>query len=291
MYNNNNTASARRSVTEVTFAIFTLIAFSANSLLCRVALGGHLIDPVSFTTLRLVSGTVGLIIFLRIIGTPKKKLKIKGSWGSGFALFIYAIAFSLAYVSLSAGMGSLILFGSVQVTMIGMALRSGENLEPTQWIGLVIAICGLVYIVMPGISSPDPFGALLMSVSGVAWGVYSIRGKGVSEPVAMTAKNFTCSAPMTIIASAIGYPVAHLKPFGIILALISGIIASGLGYVIWYNALRGLTISKASVIQLIVPVLTAFGGVAFLSEKISIRLITASIMILGGVALVVLKKH
>ncbi|MFC1856885.1 DMT family transporter [Thermodesulfobacteriota bacterium] len=277
-------------MTVVILTAFTLVAFAANSLLCRMALGGHLIDPVSFTTLRLVSGAMALIPISRLVSESKTPQKTIGSWGSSFALFAYAAAFSLAYVTLSTGMGALILFGSVQVTMIGAALKSGENLGPAQWVGLTVAICGLIYLMMPGISAPDPFGALLMCVSGIAWGVYSIRGSGVSAPVSMTAGNFTRSAPMAIIASTIAYSAVHLESFGILLALISGVITSGLGYVLWYKALRSLMTTQASVVQLLVPVLAAFGGVAFLSEQLSVRLIVASALILGGVALVVIKR-
>jgi len=269
---------------------FTLVAFAANSLLCRMALGGHLIDPVSFTTLRLVSGALALIPLARLVGKSKTPQKAMGSWGSGFALFAYAAAFSLAYVSLSTGMGALILFGSVQVTMIGAALKSGEKVRPAQWVGLASAICGLIYLVMPGISAPNPLGALLMGVSGIAWGVYSIRGKGASAPAAMTAGNFTRSAPMAIIASAVAVSTVHLELFGILLALVSGIVTSGLGYVLWYKVLTSLTTTQASVVQLLVPVMAAFGGVAFLSEQTSVRLIAASTLILGGVALAVVKR-
>ena len=215
----------------------------------------------------------------------------KGSWGSGFALFAYAAAFSLAYVSLSAGMGALILFGSVQVTMLGAALTSGEHLKPAQWVGSVAAIGGLVYLVLPGISAPDPIGALLMCVSGIAWGVYSIRGKDISAPVAMSAGNFLRSAPFAIVASAVALSSVHLETSGILLALISGIVTSGMGYVLWYKVLRSLTTPQASIVQLSVPVLAAFGGVAFLSEQVSPRLIAASALILGGVALAVLQDN
>jgi len=268
---------------------FTLVAFAANSLLCRTALGGHLIDPVSFTTIRLVSGALALILIIRLSVDSNQPQQAKGSWGSGLALFAYAAAFSLAYVSLSTGMGALILFGSVQVTMISVALKSGEKLGPVQWMGLAAAIGGFIYLVMPGISAPDPLGALLMCISGIAWGVYSIRGKGVSTPVVMTAGNFTRSTPMAIIAAAIAFSSLHLEPFGVLLALVSGIITSGLGYVLWYKALRSLTTTQASAVQLMVPVIAAFGGVAFLSEQVSFRLILGSALILGGVALVVIK--
>ena len=275
----------------VVLTAVTLIAFAANSLLCRMALGGHLIDPVSFTTIRLVSGALALITISRVFAESKMPQKTKGSWGSGFALFAYAAAFSLAYVSLSTGIGALILFGSVQMTMIGAALKSGEKIGPMQWVGSVAAICGLIYLVLPGISAPDPLGAILMCVSGIAWGVYSIRGKGVSSPVSMTAGNFIRSAPMAVIASVVAFSSVHLDTPGILLALISGVVTSGLGYVLWYKTLRSLTTTQASVVQLVVPVLAAFGGVAFLSEQVSARLIVASTMILGGVALAVVKRR
>ena len=271
-------------------AAFTLIAFAANSLLCRMALGGHLIDPVSFTTLRLVSGALALIPISRLVVETKTLQKTKGSWSSSFALFTYAAAFSLAYVSLSAGMGALILFGSVQVTMIGAALKSGERLGLAQWFGLAAAMGGLIFLVLPGISAPDPIGALLMCVSGIAWGAYSIRGKGVSAPVAMTAMNFTRSMPMAIIASAFAFSSVQLQPLGVMLALVSGVVASGMGYVLWYKTLHGLTTAQASIVQLIVPVLAAVGGITFLSEQVTVRLVAASMMILGGVALAITKR-
>jgi drug/metabolite transporter (DMT)-like permease len=274
----------------VILTALTLVAFAANSLLCRMALGGHLIDPVSFTTLRLVSGALALIFISRLVGESKTPHKKKGTWGSGFALFVYAAAFSLAYVSLSTGMGALILFGAVQVTMIGAAIKSGEKLGPSQWSGSAVALGGLIYLMLPGLSSPNPLGALLMCISGIAWGVYSIRGKGVTTPVATTAGNFTRSAPMAIITSAFAFSSVRLEPFGILLALISGVITSGLGYVLWYKVLRNLTTTQASVVQLLVPVLAAFGGVFFLSELASVRLIASSVLILGGVALAALKR-
>jgi drug/metabolite transporter (DMT)-like permease len=274
----------------VIITAITLIAFAANSLLCRMALGEHLIDPVSFTSIRLVSGALALIPISRLLGEAKIYQKTKGSWGSGFALFVYAVAFSLAYVSLSIGVGALILFGSVQVTMLGAALNSGEKLEPVQWVGAFLAMGGLVALVLPGISAPNPLGALLMCISGIAWGVYSIRGKGVSAPIAMTAGNFTRSAPMAVIASAVAASAVHFQLFGILLALVSGVVTSGLGYILWYRALRSLTTTQASVVQLLVPVLAAFGGIAFLSEQLSIRLSSASAVILGGIALAVIKR-
>ena len=268
---------------------FALVAFAANSLLCRMALGGHLIDPVSFTMIRLVSGALALLLIMQWFGESNYDQQVKGSWGSGFALFVYAMAFSLAYVSLSAGIGALILFGSVQMTMISFALKSGEKLALVQWIGLFAAIGGLLYLVMPGITAPDPLGALLMCISGIAWGAYSIRGKGITTPVVMTAWNFTRSAPMAILALIIALSSVHIQLFGVLLALASGVITSGLGYVFWYKALRSLTTTQASTVQLMVPVIAAFGGVVILSEQVSLRLILGSAMILGGVSLAIVK--
>lgn len=270
---------------------FTLTAFAANSLLCRVALGSRLIDPVSFTTIRLVSGALALILITLKVDKSTVSAENKGSWGSGLALFMYAITFSLAYISLNTGMGALILFGAVQVTMIGAALKSGEYLGPSQWFGTALAIGGLVYLLSPGLSAPDPLGALLMCGAGVSWGIYSIRGRGILTPIAATAGNFTRSAPLTVLASIIALSSVHLEANGIMLALLSGIVTSGLGYILWYKALRDLTTTQASVVQLLVPVLAALGGAAFLAEKVTLRLVIASLFILGGVALAVIKHR
>ncbi|MGH9463978.1 MAG: DMT family transporter [Vicinamibacteria bacterium] len=273
---------------------FTLVAFAANSLLCRMALGGELVDPVSFTTLRLVSGALFLVPLSRLAGeslprgTPGREQH--GSWGSGLALFAYAIAFSLAYVSLDASMGALILFGCVQVTMIGVGLQSGERPHPLQWLGLVTALSGLVYLVSPGIAAPDLLGALLMAIAGIAWGVYSLRGKNESAPVLSTTSNFVRAAPLTAFASTMSFSLAHAETRGVMLAVVSGAITSGLGYVLWYKALGGLTTTQASIVQLLVPVLAAFGGVVFLAERVSARLVIASALILGGVAVSILTR-
>ena len=266
----------------------TLIAFAANSLLCRMALGGELIDPVSFTTLRLVSGAFILVPISRFAAESPPAPEKKGSWGSGLALFVYAAAFSLAYVSLNTGMGALILFGAVQATMIGAGLKSGERPHPVQWLGLIAALGGLVYLVSPGITAPDPLGAFLMLISGIAWGVYSVRG--VTAPISSTTANFVRAAPMAAIASAIAFSLVHVGETGIVLALVSGTLTSGLGYVLWYKALRGLTTTRAAIVQLLVPVLAAFGGVAFLAEQVSLRLAIASALILGGVTMAILNR-
>lgn len=274
----------------VILTAFTLVAFAANSLLCRMALGGELIDPVSFTTLRLVSGAIILVPISRLAAESPTTAQKKGAWGSGMALFVYAIAFSLAYISLDTGMGALILFGAVQATMIGAGLKSGERPHPLQWLGLITALGGLVYLVFPGITAPNPLGALLMLISGIAWGVYSVRGKGVAAPVLSTTANFVRAAPLAVIASLGAFTLFHIEQTGIVLAVLSGTITSGLGYVLWYKAIRGLTTTRAAIVQLLVPVLAAFGGVVFLAERVSARLAIASALILGGVAMAVLTR-
>jgi drug/metabolite transporter (DMT)-like permease len=277
-------------MTAFALTAFTLVAFAANSLLSRMALSNQLIDPVSFTALRLGSGALALLPLSWIVSEQRSPNKQNGSWGSGIALFAYAAAFSLAYLSLSAGIGALILFGAVQVTMITAAVRSGERLGWAQLVGGIIAVGGLVYLMLPGVSAPDPVGGLLMCVAGIAWGVYSIRGRGVSAPVLMTAGNFLRAAPFALMVGVFAFSTLHLERRGVLLALTSGIITSGLGYVLWYRALRHLTTVQAALVQLLVPVLAAFGGVVLLSENVSYRLVLASALILGGVALAVLNS-
>ncbi len=273
----------------------TLLAFAANSLLCRTALGAHLIDPVSFSTLRLLSGAAILLPVSRIFNRSTPTLtppaaKRKGSWGSGLALFVYATAFSLAYVSLEAGTGALILFGTVQATMIGLGLKSGEQPHPVQYLGLLAALGGLVYLVFPGITAPHPLGTLLMFTSGVAWGVYSVRGRSAAAPVSSTAANFVRALPLAVVTSAVASQSFHAEKTGIVLALLSGSVTSGLGYVLWYKALPRLATTQAAIVQLLVPVIAAFGGVAFLGERLSVRLVISSALILGGVAMAALSS-
>jgi drug/metabolite transporter (DMT)-like permease len=269
----------------------TLVAFAANSLLCRMALGAELIDPVSFTTLRLLSGAAILVPIARYTARARSASADTGSWGSGVALFVYAIAFSLAYVSLETGLGALILFGAVQVTMLTAGLKSGERPHAFEWLGLVVALGGLVYLVLPGITAPNPLGAILMAASGIAWGVYSIRGKDSNAPIAATSGNFVRTIPLAIVASAIAYSWIRYESPGVTLAVLSGAITSGLGYVLWYRALRNLTASRAALVQLLVPVLAAFGGVVFLAEDVSLRLVIASALILGGIAVAVVRRR
>ncbi|MEO5657779.1 MAG: DMT family transporter [Nitrospiria bacterium] len=261
-----------------------LIAFAANSVICRLALGDDTIDAASFSTIRLTSGAVTLLVIAAMAG-PGRSGRGRGNWTSASLLFGYAITFSFAYLSLSAGTGALILFGAVQATMILAALRSGEQPHVTEWAGLLLAVAGLVYLVLPGLAAPSPAGSALMVVAGICWGVYSLRGRGVVDPLAETTGNFVRSVPLVAATSLVTLPGLHLSAAGILLAVLSGAAASGVGYVVWYAALRGLTATRAAMVQLCVPVLAAVGGVIVLSERPSPRLVLAAALILGGIGL------
>jgi drug/metabolite transporter (DMT)-like permease len=269
--------------------LITLVAFAANSILCRMALAPGLIDPISFTSLRLLSGAALLVPLagLRFRAGPSQAAASPGNWPSALALFAYAICFSLAYVRVDAGIGALILFGAVQTTMVGWGLRSGEQPHRREWLGLVLAIGGLIYLLSPGRTAPDVPGALLMAVAGLAWGIYSLRGRGAASPVRATAGNFLRTTPFAIVASLLAISALRVEAKGALLAVVSGTMTSAIGYVIWYRALRGLTATRAALVQLLVPVLAAFAGVLFLAESLSLRLALASALILGGVALAI----
>jgi len=261
-----------------------MIAFASNSLLNRLALGQNAIDPTSYTTVRLVSGATMLFI----IAGPQRKNKeptLRGSWISAAFLFLYAITFSFAYLSLSTGTGALILFGSVQVTMIVVALRSGERPRTMEWIGLALALGGLVYLVFPGLTAPSPLGSGLMTIAGISWGFYTLRGRGSQNPLGDTAGNFVYALPMVLVVLSFSLKNVSISTYGILYATVSGALASGVGYAIWYAALRGLTTTRAATVQLSVPVIAAWSGVVFLAENVSIRLFAAGVLILGGIAL------
>lgn len=263
-----------------------MIAFASNSLLNRLALGQKAIDAVSYTTIRLVTGAVTLWI-IAFLQRKNPGPIVRGNWISAFMLFLYAITFSFAYLSLSAGTGALILFGSVQVTMILAALRSGERPHFLEWLGVLLALGGLVYLVLPGLAAPSLLSSALMISAGIAWGIYSLRGRGVESPLANTAGNFLYALPFIALVRLVTLNNMQLSPYGVLLAACSGAIASGLGYVIWYAALRGLTATRATIVQLSVPVLAGWGGVIFLAEQLSLRLVIAGVLILGGIGMAV----
>jgi len=267
-----------------------LLSFAANSIFCRLALRDGSIDPASFTSIRLASGAIILTLFSLAGG---RKIGFRGGWGNGMLLFLYAAPFTYAYVALSAGTGALILFGSVQVTMIAAAAIGGRRPSGPEWTGLLLAVGGLAWLVSPGIEAPSWSGSLLMSVAGGAWGLYSVRGKSSGSPVSDTAGNFLRASLPALALSALGSAgVAwageiRFAQAGVWYALASGIVASGLGYAAWYSALRGLTAVRAAVVQLSVPVITAVAGVVLLSETATLRLLGASALVLGGIGIAI----
>lgn len=271
----------------VLLTVAAMIAFAANSLLCRLALREGQIDAASFTTIRLASGALMLFLIVRLQGISAGG---HGSWRSAFALFVYAAAFSFAYLTLPAAVGALLLFGAVQTTMIGYGLWRGERLGLVQSGGLLLACAGLIVLLLPGLSAPPLGGAALMVAAGVAWGIYSLRGRGLGNAAASTAGNFIRSLPFAAVLSLLTLPSAALDVAGIGYAIASGAIASGLGYAIWYTALPGLRATSAATVQLSVPVIAALGAAAFLDESITLRLILASLAVLGGIALVTMGR-
>lgn len=278
----------------ISCAVFALLAFAGNSVLCRLALGQNSIDAASFTIIRLLSGSIVLAVILIMSNrgiTGLSQGTSKGSWLASLMLFVYAIAFSFGYVSLDTGTGALILFGSVQLTMILFSIFSGNKLHYSEWGGLVIAFAGFVYLVMPTLATPSLTGFLLMTVAGIAWGIYTLRGKGSLSPISDTAYNFIRTTPLVLVIFLVSYPDASLSQTGVILAVVSGAITSGLGYALWYIALGGLSISQAAVIQLFVPIIAAIGGIIFGGENISSRLIISSVMVLGGIFVLMFGRY
>lgn len=265
-----------------------MLAFAANSLLCRLALQQGAIDPASFASIRLVSGALALALLVRVKSGPKAPGH--ADWLAAAMLFAYVAFFSFAYRNLAAGTGALILFGAVQLTMFGAGLRAGEQFGAIEWSGLALAVAGLVYLVSPGVAAPPLSGALLMACAGAAWGVYTLRGRGVPDPLSATAGNFLRAAPLALAQSVLLMAGAHTDARGTALAVASGALTSGVGYAIWYAALRHLTAMRAATVQLSVPLLAAFGGVLLLSESFTPRLAAASLAILGGIALVLSKR-
>jgi drug/metabolite transporter (DMT)-like permease len=262
----------------------TLICFSANSLLTRAALDGGRLDWAWFTLVRLASGTVMLSVLVKARGgTPEER----GGWIPGAALAGYAVAFTLAYTRIGAAAGALLLFGAVQVTMIGVGLVRGERPAQIDWLGVALALGGLAALTRPGALRPDVAGSALMVGAGVCWGVYSLIGRRNRDPLAATSGNFAWATIIAVVLVGIMVPDRLITASGIVLAVASGAIASGLGYTIWYTVLPSLPAWRAAIVQLIVPVLTALAAVVLLGESISTRLVIAGALIAGGVALTI----
>ena len=274
------------TLTTVLLTVLALIAFAANSIFARLALSGPSIDPASYTNVRLLTGALTLWLIARF----QPSASSGGSWTAAAMLFLYAATFSFAYISLTTGTGALILFPAVQITMTAAGLHAGERPSPLHWLGLLIAVAGLIYLVSPGVNAPAPLGSLLMGVAGVAWGVYSILGRGVTHPVHATARNFLRSVPFALAVLVVWSPSIKITAEGFFWAALSGSITSAVGYVIWYAALPRLTATLAATLQLTVPALAAFGGVVFLSEHITLRLILSGTAILAGVGLAIASR-
>jgi drug/metabolite transporter (DMT)-like permease len=283
------------------YTTFALVAFAFNSILCRLALRGDEADAGSFTAVRLAAGAIALIAISFLVRvTPSgvsgsKRLTPKGvthtgSWLSAFWLAAYAICFSIAYLNLTAGTGALILFGSVQMTMIVVTLFRGERPKLLEWLGLIVAVGGLVHLVLPGLASPPLNSSLLMAVAGASWGFYTLRGKSSGDPLANTTGNFVKALVTVPILLVVFFPNLHLTNRGILLAILSGAVASGIGYTVWYAALKYHTATRAAVLQLAVPVIAATGGILFMAEAFTTRLAIAAALILGGIGLTILGR-
>ena len=265
-----------------------MLAFAGNSLLCRAALRDSQIDPASFTALRLFAGA--LVLWL-LLYTRKRAATVPGNWAGAFSLFIYAAAFSYAYLHLDAGAGALLLFGAVQLSMITCGLLRGERLHRLQVVGLVLAAAGLVALLLPGTSTPSLSASCLMVLAGMAWGAYSLLGKGTPDPLAATAGNFIRTLPIVAVLCLVALGSLEWDSAGVVYALLSGGLTSGIGYAIWYAAMPGLAAIQAASVQLSVPLLTALAGSVLLGESLTGRLMLAGVAILGGIALVLRYKH
>ncbi|MGB1238991.1 MAG: DMT family transporter [Pseudomonadales bacterium] len=276
------------------YTLLALVAFAANSVLCRLALGDAQIDAASFTVIRLLSGIVTLLLLLQLRqnkGPANPQGGARGSWAAAFYLFLYALGFSYAYISLETGTGALILFGVVQLTMIAASLLQGNRLHAIEWLGVALAFAGFVYLVLPGVSAPSPEGLVLMSVAGIAWAFYTLNGRGSRDPLSDTSYNFARTLPFVGLLAIYGFSEMELSLYGVVLAVVSGAVTSGIGYSIWYLALSALKTLHAAVLQLSVPVIAALGGVLFVSEPMTLRLVLSGLLILGGILLVVLGKR
>ena len=272
------------------YTTLALVAFAFNSILCRLALRGEEADAVGFTVVRLVSGVVMLLFISYFFSRSKGHVK-SGSWPSAFFLFADAICFSLAYLDLTAGTGALVLFGAVQLTMIAVSLVRGERPPLIEWLGLLLAVGGLVYLVFPGLASPPLNSSLLMAAAGASWGFYTLRGKTSGDPLANTTGNFVRSVPMIAIVAIPFFSKIHLTNRGLLLAVLSGAVTSGIGYTVWYAALKHHTATRAAVLQLAVPVIAAVVGILFLAEAANVRLLIAAALILGGISLTIFGKR
>lgn len=285
----NDVTAAASAVRPVVYTCVAMLAFAGNSIICRLALRDGAIDPATFTTIRLLAGAIALLLIFSV-ARRNTSFRSHGSWLSALMLFLYAVAFSFAYISLSAGAGALILFAFVQATMIAMSLWSGDRPSATEWLGWTLAFAGVIWLVLPGVEAPPPGGALLMALSGIAWGIYSIRGRKESDALGSTTTNFLMSVVFVIALAAVTFANVDISMRGVLLAVLSGALTSGVGYVVWYAALEYLSAMQAAMVQLSVPAIAAAGGVALLAEPVSMRLLVSSALVLGGISISVIRK-
>lgn len=273
------------SASTIALTLIALVAFGSNSLLTRLALGSQQIDAASFTALRLASGA--LMLAALVIAQSRSWTALRGAGLAGpVALFVYAAPFSFAYLRIGAAVGALVLFGVVQLTMIGYGIAHGERPTPMMWLGLVLAAGGLLALTLPAVARPDPLGVALMAVAGVAWAVYTLVGRGTTDPLAANARSFIWSTPLAMLLVAVAHGPIEATGRGVVLALLSGAVMSALGYAIWYRALPRLTVTQAAVAQLSVPVIAAMGAALTLGETLSVRLVLSGVAVLAGVGLV-----
>jgi drug/metabolite transporter (DMT)-like permease len=282
-------ASGALVVRTFTFTLLALVAFASNSLLARLSLGTGAIDAATFTAIRLFAGAAVLVALVRIRDGRWAALRGGGALGP-CALFVYAVPFSLAYVRVGAAVGALVLFGVVQLTMVGYGLAAGERPSPRTWAGLALATGGLVLLTAPAATRPDPLGVALMAVAGAAWAVYTLAGRSSREPIAANARSFLWSSPLALLVVLAAPATIVASSRGVLLALVSGGVTSGLGYVLWYRALPRLSVTQAAVAQVGVPVIAAAGGVALLGEPLSLRLLLAAAAVLGGIGLLLSRR-
>ncbi len=271
--------------------VITMFAFAANSVLCRLALQDGSIDATSFTYLRLVSGAVTLVaLHSLLVKKPDRQYTLKFSLKAGAALFAYAICFSVAYLHLSTGTGALLLFGTVQISLIAVHIAQGNQVQKLEWLGLVISISGFIYLMLPIVEMPDTYSAVLMIISGLAWAVFTVLGRDSGNPITAISQGFWVAGLVCVLLSPWLMNVETSSVKGVILALISGSIASAAGYILWYRVIANLTMLQASVAQLSVPVIALIGGAVLLHESLSLHIIMVSSLILGGIGLVIVGR-
>lgn len=273
----------------ILFTVLALLAFAGNSILCRLALNEGAIDAASFTSIRLLSGALFLLLLVGIKAKEKLWLS-KGKWLSACLLFLYAIAFSYSYVDIDTGTGALILFGSVQVTMVLFSFFKGHKLILAEWFGLIVAFSGLLVLLLPGAATPTISAFLLMVLSGFAWAFYTIAGRDSKTPLLDTAGIFIKTIPLITLLTLGTYEHMKISNEGVLLAVLSGVVTSGLGYAIWYAALAKLSVTQAAIFQLTVPIIAAFGGVLFSHELITAQLLVSSLLVLGGIFINIIGK-